>query len=412
VLTLAESYDGDGRSLKRVETKTQTTPFIVPDTTETVDYYLRSSVLGGRVITELNALGQKNKTKVYVESEVGAEQVLNNGTPALVWKYSNPVTGSSAEQTVYGLGKKEYDPFGLELGGSDPYLQSAEPDYASMGGSFYRDGGNPFDSAGGYTLNGMPTDFGTISRLFQSGSAAMCPNNNCGPRRVIYQGRSTWAPFHAYADGYQGFVPIGARYIGKGNFSPLKPGPPGLGNYSNGDTNFSLLNGATDEAQLGLTTDSFFGDPQTTTTPTPYTGPCPPTKEQLATNPVVKKTLDEAMEGSQSRRVEHGGWIFWNRTSGRIATYIKVPTIARLNPDITDRYDRIFLNNPPPPPNGWHIVGTFHTHPENVNEDPQDIAVEDSRKIPGMIRMPNGGISPYGAYNRGIWGRDLPKRCL
>jgi hypothetical protein len=60
VLTLAENYDGDGRSLKRVETKTQTTPFIVPDTTETVDYYLRSSVLGGRVITELNALGQKS----------------------------------------------------------------------------------------------------------------------------------------------------------------------------------------------------------------------------------------------------------------------------------------------------------------------------------------------------------------
>jgi hypothetical protein len=167
VLTLAESYDGDGRSLKRVETKTQTTPFIVPDTTETVDYYLRSSVLGGRVITELNALGQKNKTKVYVGSEVGAEQVLHDGTPAVVWKYSNPVTGSSAEQTVYGLGKKEYDPFGLELGGSDPYLQSAEPDYASMGGSFYRDGGNPLSGGNGCQWNGMPVPcqmFGDILR--------------------------------------------------------------------------------------------------------------------------------------------------------------------------------------------------------------------------------------------------------
>jgi hypothetical protein len=213
VLTLAESYDGDGRSLKRVETKTQTTPFIVPDTTETVDYYLRSSVLGGRVITELNALGQKNKTKVYVGGEVEAEQVFNDGTPAVVWKYSNPVTGSSVEQTVYGLGKKEYDPFGLELGGSDPYLQHEEPDYASMGGSFYREGGNPFDSAGGYTLNGMPTDFGTISRLFQSGSAALCPNNNCGPR-LSAQGWELW-------NSGRGWVPFG------GTRKP--PADPGIG---------------------------------------------------------------------------------------------------------------------------------------------------------------------------------------
>jgi YD repeat-containing protein len=159
-LTISQSYDGDGRSTKRVETKTQSTPFYVPVTTEQVDYYVSSSVLGGRVITELNSGGQKDKTNVYAGSELIAEQQLYyGGEQGLTWKQSNPVTGTEvAQNTANGLtSRAEYDPFGLELGHSDPYLDNAEPDYASLaGGSFYRSGGNPFDSRGGCEWNGVP----------------------------------------------------------------------------------------------------------------------------------------------------------------------------------------------------------------------------------------------------------------
>jgi hypothetical protein len=156
-LTIAESYDGDGRSLKRVETKVQGTPFYQPVTTERVDYYLRSTVLGGKVLTELTSQGQKRKTNVYVGSEVAAEQILSGQNQWLVWKYRNPVTATSAEQTGTSVTKQEYDPWGLELGASDPYLQSEEPDYAMLaGGSFYRNGGNPFDGDSGCQWNGMP----------------------------------------------------------------------------------------------------------------------------------------------------------------------------------------------------------------------------------------------------------------
>lgn len=117
------------------------------------------------------------------------------------------------------------------------------------------------------------------------------------------------------------------------------------------------------------------------------------------------------MKSAQSRRVEHGGWVYWNKKTGRIVTLIKEPTIDPLNPRTSDTRSQVFLNNPSPPPKGWEIVATFHTHDEDVNEDEFDIAVENSRKIPGMVRMPNGRISPYGAYDRGIWKRDLPKRC-
>ena len=39
-----------------------------------VEYYVRSSVLGGRVVTELNRQGQKQKGFVYLGGEVIAEQ--------------------------------------------------------------------------------------------------------------------------------------------------------------------------------------------------------------------------------------------------------------------------------------------------------------------------------------------------
>jgi hypothetical protein len=155
-LTIAESYDGDGRSLKRVQTKVQSRPFYPEVIHEIVDYYLRSTVLGGQVITELTSAGQKQKTNVYIGSEVAAEQVPNGESQFLTWKYSNPVTGTSAEQTSF-VAKKEYDPFGLELGDSDPYLQSEFPDYPALpGGSFYGEGGNPFDGSSGCQWNGMP----------------------------------------------------------------------------------------------------------------------------------------------------------------------------------------------------------------------------------------------------------------
>ena len=68
-LTLAQSYDGEGRSSKRVETKVQSTPFYQPVTTQRVDYYLRSSVLGGQVAAEINEQGQKVEGHIYARGE-------------------------------------------------------------------------------------------------------------------------------------------------------------------------------------------------------------------------------------------------------------------------------------------------------------------------------------------------------
>ena len=184
-LTISQGYDGDGGSTKRVETKVSHTPFYLDMTTERTDYYVRSSVLGGRVITELNEAGQKVKTKVYAGNEIIAEQdAYFDGTQGLTWKQRNPVTGTQVEQNTLNeyTQKKEYDPFGLELGESDPYWNNAEPDYATFaGGSFYRSGGNPFDDREGCTVDFMAASCSQARALLGAGLAEQCLNNDCGP---------------------------------------------------------------------------------------------------------------------------------------------------------------------------------------------------------------------------------------
>ena len=159
-LTISQGYDGDGKTTKRVETRVSSTPFYQPVTTVRTDYYVRSSVLKGEVITELNSAGQKAKTYVYAGGEVIAQQdAYAGGEQWLTWKQRNSITGTQVEHnTANGQTyKKEYDPFGRELGDSDPYLNNSEPDYATFaGGSFYRNGGNPFSDDSGCQWNGAP----------------------------------------------------------------------------------------------------------------------------------------------------------------------------------------------------------------------------------------------------------------
>jgi hypothetical protein len=113
-------------------------------------------------------------------------------------------------------------------------------------------------------LNGIETPCSLIS----SENSAQCPNNDCGPRGVMYEGKETLALFEAHADGYQGFVPVTARYIGNGGILPisrLHPRliEPGSRPDTRGDTNLGDLNGATDpEGVLGLSPDAFFSHPQ------------------------------------------------------------------------------------------------------------------------------------------------------
>ncbi|MFN2491622.1 MAG: hypothetical protein ABR501_01900, partial [Pyrinomonadaceae bacterium] len=256
--TISVVYDGNGTVVKRSE--------LQQNTLSSVAYYLRSSVLDGRIVTELNQSGQKVKGYVFAEGELLAEQAND----LVRWQHENPLTGSqgSSGSDGYFNADAEPDPMGINVGFEDPYINCCtlpEPNDQIMPmllGSF---------SSGRCSLDGMSIDCGWAMEMLESGSAVQCPNNDCGPRSVVYQGQRTWAFFNAYGDGYQGFVPLGARYIGNGGIAPIGSGGfPTLGHAGSwpdtrGDTNLGLLNGARHpEEDLGRTTQTFFNHPQNT----------------------------------------------------------------------------------------------------------------------------------------------------
>jgi YD repeat-containing protein len=110
--TISVVYDGDGAVTKRTETQ--------QNTQASLTYYVRSSVLGGRIVAELNQSGQKQKGYVFANGEVLAEQV-NNGVN---WRHENPITGSQGISSTNGGfdAQAEPDPTGVNVGFEDPFI--------------------------------------------------------------------------------------------------------------------------------------------------------------------------------------------------------------------------------------------------------------------------------------------------
>ncbi len=150
---VSQTRDGDGLEIKREETRQGTT---------TIGYRLRSSVLGGQVVTELNATGQKQKSYVYL----GGERLAEQEGGSVIWKHTNPLTGSEGSSYASGLyiPEKELDPTLVDVGFQDPYLNFEEPQPDSL----RLLGGN---SNGLCTVEGMSWDCMSAKRLQELGVA-------------------------------------------------------------------------------------------------------------------------------------------------------------------------------------------------------------------------------------------------
>jgi YD repeat-containing protein len=150
-----QSYDGDGERVKEFERTEQTQnpapPGVAqPVITEEAKYYVRSAVTG-KIITELNAAGDKTTTKVYVGSALLAEQRIypatqqNPASSEVVWQHGDPVTGS-VQQTlktgalaIYSHSRRELEPLGGIVPTHDPYYSEEinTPEY-EYGGDIRR----------------------------------------------------------------------------------------------------------------------------------------------------------------------------------------------------------------------------------------------------------------------------------
>lgn len=159
------SYDGDGRFMRREEVHG------FPTYSRTT-YFIRSSVLGGKVVTEVDSSGQKQQAYVYANGELLVKQFMIVTQNRLSWQVQNPVTGGRREFNVgNAFGGGEYDPLGAITYYADPYESNPDPTYENTDGNrpLYYDDGNPFIPEGGCELDGMPVSCNFLLRRIENG---------------------------------------------------------------------------------------------------------------------------------------------------------------------------------------------------------------------------------------------------
>jgi YD repeat-containing protein len=169
--TINQTYDGDGKAGKRVETRYTETETGPQNNSVTTIRYLRSTVLGGAVVIGVDEGGGKYEGHVYA----GGQKITDTSGGGL--RNVNPVTGAWVS-TQYGWGviggtRTELDPLGADVGASNPYV--SESSYSDMMGpqSLYEERGNPFNLGHGCALDGLPVSCSEAMQRLQSGNAEL-----------------------------------------------------------------------------------------------------------------------------------------------------------------------------------------------------------------------------------------------
>lgn len=205
-------------------------------------YYIRSSVYGGDVLTEVQRDGKKDRTFVYAFGKVIAQQIANyqQGSPSQVISWENFDESKSGYRQISQWGTSqntqsasELDPLhndvglsqpaGAELGGGDGGGGGGDTGYPRFGSTYGAGEGN-------CSVDGVQTSCAAVEQLLGNGSAVQCPDNQCGivgVTEVHTDGttRTVLSQFNpnAYLEGYgfngTGFVPVGYTYLGSGTFS-------------------------------------------------------------------------------------------------------------------------------------------------------------------------------------------------
>jgi hypothetical protein len=172
--TISQTYDGGGLPGKRVETRHIRDYQGSDDTEVTTTYYLRSSVLGGAAIAEVDQYGWRQKGSIYAGSQKLAELAAPYpGYNFVTWRHVNPTTGSwlTTDQSR-NASRTELDPLGADVGTSDPYITYQTYSEIMGPASLYSERGNAFDSGGGCAMDGMPISCSWFRFLMDGGAVA------------------------------------------------------------------------------------------------------------------------------------------------------------------------------------------------------------------------------------------------
>ena len=146
------------------------------ETTTTINYYIRSSILGGKPIVEVNQSGTQSEGYIYAAGALLAKQIgLCPGCPPDVqWQEANPLTGSRYEVYTGGYGDlQERDPLGANTGTEDPYQYQSEPSFLDLVQPeqlLFIDGGSDPFNPGKCEKDGMAYDCGRLDREIENGA--------------------------------------------------------------------------------------------------------------------------------------------------------------------------------------------------------------------------------------------------
>ncbi|MEP6849477.1 MAG: FG-GAP-like repeat-containing protein [Acidobacteriota bacterium] len=264
--TRFQQTDGDSQAVRH---DVYYMPVILHNRTESTEYWIYSSVLG-QVLTEVDNSARKKRTFVYAGKEIIAIQNVtyysNTALQTVTWEHHDPAEASfmhtvPSAKMYYSA---ELDPIHSNVGTS-----------LSSSGAFAGDGGDsgntpnlilpPEQGAGRFgnpygsfecSIDGGTVPCGFALRFLASGASGGIYNGPAG-LPVRYNGQNVLAVFRAYGDGYAGYVPNNAKYIGNGLIQPIgvTSGLPTIGVGGRRvikDTNLSALNGVTGKSEAYL----------------------------------------------------------------------------------------------------------------------------------------------------------------
>lgn len=216
-------YDGDGVKVR--------------DTTSGVTtYYLLSSLLRGAIVEELSNSGAKNVGYVY---SPGGQLLAQQAGDQVTWKHTTPASTSQYDtySNLSYYGRTEFDPLGADIRLDAPPVQDTGGGDGDIGGSHF--GGimdarwaDFFNLNGGCTIDGMAASCSSAMSAVNSGAAVIGPANTTRWNPNLNNGQGGYQFFHAWADGTQGWGPLGWVPGGSGPAShpggrpTLKPDTP------------------------------------------------------------------------------------------------------------------------------------------------------------------------------------------
>jgi YD repeat-containing protein len=171
-----QSFDGDGQKAHFLQQYIDEYGQWVTDKST---YFVRSSVLGGTVISEVSGAGGKERTFIHSGGSLLAIQSVDGGVQRVDWRHVDPLGNSLRNTNAAGQlwsGSSEMDPFGADAGTFKPITWPPP----SSTGRVVPYGGIPelLSPSGGCVLDGVPTP----CEMTTAENSARCPDNDCRPR--------------------------------------------------------------------------------------------------------------------------------------------------------------------------------------------------------------------------------------